>query len=341
MSWFGDWIEAWFGSPSEGGADGITLNKPYLGLRIAGLSNVPVFAPREGFCDGVVLNTPYVGLRAAALDGSPVFLISDQKTTPGGELVIGKPYIGLRASQIDGTLVYLVDGKTCEEGDPTVCDVTRCCELEGLVRVKLTDTPTWSDWTVANPVCGSTSIGHWWWSCLNDEIEDDTFDYLINWTASEKDTLDAPEAYDTGGGAPSGTRSCKTVIWSVQFDIGGETYRLTYWVTEYHIFQTLPTEVTTNNCQNGFSLQRADEYSDLGTYWNTIAGEELNEAYYNAGTLWMINQTNDSIYDPAFCPEGYSNNGAELWPSTGCFPLSDPCAEIDILDPCNEDEDLV
>lgn len=93
----------------------ITLDKPYLGLRIAASSNVPVFAPREGFCDGIVLDTPYVGLRAASLDGEPVFVVGDQKLNADGTAILDKPYIGLRASQVDGTLVYLVDGKDeCE-----------------------------------------------------------------------------------------------------------------------------------------------------------------------------------------------------------------------------------
>lgn len=320
----------------------LTLNKPYSGLRIASSSNVPVFAPREGFCDDIVLDTPYVGLRASAVDGSPVFLISDQKTTPGGELEIGKPYIGLRASQVDGTLVYLVDGKVCEEGDPTVCGVTRCCTLEGSVRVKLTDDPTWSDWAPVDLVCGSTSKSSWWWCCLNDLIEDDTYCYYITWTASEKDTLSSPEAYTDGGN--SGTRSCKTVIWSVQFDLSGETYRLTYYVVEWHVFQTLPTVITTDGCEEGYSLQRLD--TDVsGSYWNLLVGTELHEACYTGGgnfEMWMINISNDSPDDPAFCPEGYGNSGAELFPyGLGCFPLTGACAEIDIIDPCNEDEDLV
>jgi len=317
----------------------LELNKPYLVKRVASNGGVLHYLPMDGFCDDIALDAPVLAKRVASNAGVLHYLIGNQQLKEDGTLFVGKPYLAKRVASNDGVLHYLVAGKVCEQGDPTVCDVTMCCTLEGLVRIKTADTPTWTDWTVANPVCNGTSIGHWWWSCLNDEIEDDTFSYLINWTASEKDTLDSPEPYDTG--SASGTRSCKTVIWSVEFELGGETYRLTYWVTEYHIFQTLPTETTTNGCQNGWSLQRQDTYPDLGSYWNTIAGEELNEAYYNAGTLWMINQTNDSPYDPDFCPPGYGNNGAELWPSTGCFPLTSPCAEIDIIDPCNEDEDLV
>jgi hypothetical protein len=291
-------------------------------------------------CDDPVADEVYMGLVSGTRNGKPLVAISTQRCgDTAGTLEVARGYLGLVSGTRGGKLLLAVPCGDCATGDPTVCDVTMCCELEGTVRVKIDDTPTWGSWTVANPVCGGTSTGHWWWSCLNDEIEDDTFAYLINWTASEKDTLVSPEAYDTG--IASGTRSCKTVIWSVEFDIGGETYRLTYYVTEYHIFQTLPTVVTTDGCLSGWSLQREDTYPDLGLYWNTIAGTELNEAYYNAGTLWMVNYEHDSPYGDAFCPEGYSNNGAEQWPSTGCFPLTDPCAEVDIIDPCNDDEDLV
>jgi len=306
----------------------LTLNKPYSGLRIASSSNVPVFAPREGFCDGVVLDTPYVGLRASAVDGSPVFLISDQKLEADGTMTIDKPYIGLRASQVDGTLVFLVDGKVCEEEDnPTVCGIERCCTLNASVRIKLTADPTWTDWVDFDLVCGSALSYNDGACCYEIEDEDNTFCYLYDVTTTGKDTLSSPEPYDLG--SSSGTRSAKSVFWRGDFEAGGKTYQLVYYVVETHIFQTLPTVVTTDDCIEGFILLEwatsGPAFDFYGPHWNGIGG--------GLGTVptWAYTQTFSPPY-AGDCPEGFGTSNE--FDDDGCSFGIDGCAEIDIVDPC-------
>lgn len=314
----------------------LELNKPYLVKRVGSEGQVLHYLPWEGFCDGVVLDKPVLAKRVANNAGVLHYLISDQKLEDDGTLTIDKPYLAKRVASNSGVLHYLVGGKLCVDSTVTVCDVTRCCTLDASVRIKLTSTPTWTDWETLNLFCGGQSYGTWSWSCLNDEVEDDTFTYYITYTFSEKDTLASPEAYDDG--VSSGTRSCKSVIWSSgDFTINGDTYRLTYFEIEWHIFQTSPSVVTTDGCTTGYFLQK--KYTDeFGDCWGTIAGTDA----FTLGTIpaWQYNVTNDSPYDPEFCPEGYSNNGSEIAPCDGCSFDPAACAEIDIDDPCNT-EDLV
>lgn len=304
----------------------ITLNKPYAGLRIAASSGDLVFTLREGFCDGIVLNTPYIGLRASVSGGDLVFLVSDQKVRPDGTLFLNKPYIGRIASLTSGDLVFIVDGKKCTGNLVTSCGCEICCTLAATVQVADSgDMYAWTDPLDVMLLCGGQLQTSGGYACLND-IDLETQIYVnITTTYTEKNTLGSPEAYSAGGA--SGTREVKTDIWtSEDFDIEGETYRISYWRCEGTIYQTLPTVSTTTFCDIGWVLQHQATDDNFGNFWETIAGYDLIDWLDLGATskLWMFNWTDDNPYDPEDCPDGYSYNAGELNPSTGCNVRSAP-----------------
>lgn len=294
----------------------LTLDKPYLGLRIAATGGVPVFAPREGFCDGVVLNTPYVGLRAAALDGSPVFLISDQKVNADGTAIIGKPYIGLRASQVNGTLVYVVDGKVCEGGDdPMGCgDCSICCTLDG--TLELGDGGTgYSAGVDFTLTCGGSFTASTYVSCLNDEIEDDTYCYEITTTYTGGSGFNIP--YDFGGGV-TGEYDWVTEVWvSDSFTAGGMTLRVWFVATQYTVRQATPTVSNFNQCTNSWGIQ----YFQEAVEFDCCADRWVNAyTFVHSGGVGFagvkLNSSSDAPESP--CNEGYSENGGGV---CGAFNL--------------------
>lgn len=322
----------------------LTLGKPYLVLRTGTKDGKQAVLVMDGDCDaGITLGKPRLSLRTGTKDGKQVQLVADQQLDPDGKLILNKPYLALRSGMKDGKVVVVVPGKQCDEPvDPTVCDVTMCCELDASVRIKLTADPTWTDWENLTLTCGGEIEYHDGHACCEIEVEDNCFNLKVTHTVSEKDTLSSPEAYDDG--VNSGTRSAKTVIWtSGNFTISGTTYRLSYYVSETHIFQTAPTVVTTDECWEGYMLQElvtsGSQWDIYGDYWNLIAGETIVGGVPYG---WAYNYDNDNPYgdDSTSCPEGYNYAAGELIPE-GCSFAPAACAEIDITDPCNEDEPLV
>ena len=316
------------------------LNKPYLVKRVAENSGVLHFLPQQGFCYGVEVNKPQLAKRVALKEGVLHYLLSDQKlddTT--GKLVLNKPYLAKRVKlNADGSLHYLVAGKQCEKVNVTVCGIEYCCQLNASVRIKLTADPTWTEWVNITLNCGGQRIYNSGHACCEFENEDNCLFLKITETITGKDTLASPEPYDTG--LSSGTRSCKSVIWdSGNFIVDGKTYRLNYYVVETHIFQTSPTIDTTHDCIEGFALYElvtsGSQYDIYGEYWNLIAGNDI----MNAIPAWSVNASNDNPYSPEDCPEDFVYSSGDLIPE-GCSFYPAVCAEIDIVDPCN-DEDLV
>ena len=298
----------------------ITLNKPYAGLRIAASSGDLVFTPREGFCDGIVLNTPYIGLRASVSGGDLVFLVSDQKVNADGTLILNKPYIGLVASQSNGDLVFLVAGKKCTTTLIDICDCTICCTLLATVQVADSGDPyTWSDPVDVTLTCGGVYQYHAGWSCLNDEIEDDTTLVKVLVTYSGKDTTASPEPYDTG--SESGTYTIFSEVWSSgDFYIDGVKYRLTYIAAVRTNYQTSPTVSTTEICGSEWILQKEvnSEIDPYSPHWDIV------DRSPGGIPFGWFDYSDDNPYAPDECPPGYSYNGGDLEQSNPCRTQAAP-----------------
>jgi len=243
----------------------LTLDKPYLGLRIASSSNVPVFAPREGFCDDIVLDTPYVGLRASAVDGSPVFLISDQKLATGGTLTLNKPYIGLRASQVDGTLVFLVDGKVCDEGSIVLCDISLTSTGSIAVVKASGDTtgapgvdPMFGTWSGLSREDGQTLLS---------DVSFDNYDFSATLIST---TVGAPPFFTNGSSyqRPTSFGTCSTNITATAEAYGYQTpwtsfsggeFKHVYLVSKVTVTVVSPALVTETCAYNFWTFQRDSE----------------------------------------------------------------------------------
>jgi hypothetical protein len=217
--------------------------------------------------------------------------------------------------------------KPCCE-PPTICGCAICCTLDATVSVNDGS----DEWTVPVDVeltCGGLIEFEYAYSCLNDEVEDDTYNVVYTGTFAEKDTFGSPEAYSDGFN--SGTIERKTRIWSSEDTvINGDTYKLHYWRTETARHQTSPTVAETSDCYEGWLLQvivPADEFDPRGDHW------ELADSYWNGGSnvygYWIAaTLVTPSIFDVTDtdpgCAEGYSYNGGEAQPGYGCATYPPP-----------------
>lgn len=287
---------------------------------------LPVVVPFEGKCTPLVAGERRVGLiTGIADDGTPIVAWSYQKCKAGtSSFEAGKRYIGLITGiDDDGTPIIGSWCEPCDDTSVTICSCEICCTLNATVAVgSAGDSKAWTDDVNVEMACHGvleTDGGH---CCINDEVEDDTFCFKIRNTYAEKDTIGSPEAY-IGAGPSSGTREVKTVIWSSgNFEIEGETYRLSYWISEGTIYQTSPSTVTTPFCIRGWSLQHLhtdhDIFDPYPDWWETVAGTDIATWVAANNYQWFFNLTDDNPYAPDDCPPGYSYNAGELIPFPRC-----------------------
>lgn len=305
----------------------IVLDRPLTGLRSSLIGEDILFVNDEGFCDGVVIDSPYVGLRAGMIGDAILFVVGDQQLEADGTLTIDKPYIGLVAGQLPGgEILFVLAGKQCEEPGPfTFCECEICCTLEATVEVGADGDPyAWSDPLDVVLTCGSFFQTHGGYYCLEEVILEEQFPLKITTTWNEKDTVGSPEAYTDGGS--SGTRECFTKIWSSgDFEIDGETYRLTFWYSEATVYQTAPSVVTTTGCFYGYFLQHLAASVDYGDYWElVIEGGPHGYPLTDTAIHWLFTLTDDNPYAPEDCPDGYIFNGGDLVPGDRCTGAGNP-----------------
>lgn len=287
----------------------LELNKPYFVKRVANKSGTLHYLPMDGFCDGVALDKPVLAKRVANKDGTLHFLLSDQKLEPDGKLKLNKPYFAKRVANKDGVLHYLVAGKQCEgPGNPTLCGCEVCCTLTGTLSVN-DESDGWTEEVEVELTCGGTIETTSGYFCVNDEVIDDLACIKVTTTWSEKDTIGSPEAYTDG--VTSGTQEYKSHIWSSgDIDIGGETYRLSYWRVQVTKYQTLPTVTTIEQCLEGIYIQKlsseAPGFETCHTpFWSPVLLSGAPGAPY-------FNISDDG--PETVCPEGYSFAAGELLP---------------------------
>lgn len=304
----------------------LTVDKPYIVVRTGYDGTNLIYHVIGASCDPLAVDQVVAGLRSGLRTSKLAYVFGDQKLEADGTLTIDKPYLGLRTGLRSGKLVYLVDGKECDDTLVTSCGCEICCTLAATVQVADSgDMYAWTDPLDVLLSCGGQLQTSGGYACLND-IDLETQIYVnITTTYTEKDTLGAPEAYSAGGA--SGTREVKTDIWtSEDFDIEGETYRISYWRCEGTVYQTSPTVSTTTFCDIGWVLQHQATDDNFGNFWETIAGYDIIDWLDLGATskLWMFNWSDDNPYDPDDCPDGYSYNAGDLVPSTGCNVRSAP-----------------
>lgn len=294
------------------------------------MANEIVMGVVSGSRDGklIVVTTPtrcadpavgevYLGLVSGTHNGKPLVVISPQRCD-SGELPVGQTYLGVVSGTHNGKLLVVVPCDGCDGVFSCDCDI--CCTLEATVQVADSGDPySWSAATDTTLTCGGVLQTSGGYACLND-LDLETQVYVnITTTYAEKDTIGAPEAYDTG--SASGTREVKTDIWaSSDFEIDGETYRLSYWRCEGTVYQTSPTTATTPFCDTGWVLQHQASDINFGNFWETIAGYDIIDWLDLGPTskLWMFDVSDDNPYSPNDCPDGYSYNSGDLNPSAGC-----------------------
>lgn len=266
-------------------------------------------------------------------DGDP--LTGDDYGTEAGSYALKAGNFGLKAiaGAMDGPTALFMPATVCNDGDeppdnPIVCGCEICCTLDATLSVN-----DGSDgWTVPLDVeltCGGSIEFEFAYSCLNDEVEDDSYYVVYTATFAEKDSFGSPEPYDNG--VTSGTIEHKTVIWSsANFVINGETYKLHYWRTETATHQTSPTVSESTFCSEGWLLQilipsdgidpRGDHWDLVDSYWN---GGSNVYGYWGAATLTAPSIFDVTITDPG-CDEGYSYNGGDAGLSYGCATYPPP-----------------
>lgn len=301
----------------------LTLNKPYLGLRLAAHDGDLVFVPREGFCDGIVLDTPYIGLRAATHDGSLVYLISDQKLNAAGELIIGKPYIGLRAATHDGDLVYLIDGKECDAEDQTFCGCTICCTLEATVQFPTTlddPAPGWGTAVDTTLSCdGSFTISNFHY-CLLVEIPEDPaicVQHDSTWSGGAGSYVVGDLTYNwltnvwvspIESGGPSGIPGNHTFAGSITFT---GNFRVYFAATEYTITEEGEDDLTCCAYEWGVLVEYDfdEEQSCSGTGWGFWDSQAFSfgVGVDSCPAVHWVQSECEEIANLC-CPEGYYNN---------------------------------
>lgn len=281
----------------------LTLNKPYFVKRVADNGGTLHFLPVEGFCTGVTLNKPYPAKRVADKEGVLHFLLSNQQLATDGKLVIGKPYFAKRVADKEGVLHFLIDGKQCTPFNPTFCECTICCTLDGTVEIG-----NGSSWFTAVDVtltCGGQVPFTTCYSCYNEGTDDTILvNYENYWRG--KTTLDVP--FDEGP-AGSGTYDYYSEVWSSEeFTVDGETYQLHFFAVQVDRHRVLPSPVDETTCGYGWVLKK---YDVAQTQWITIMGAGPESAPAGmAGETYFELETNPP-YDPDMCPPDYVENGGD------------------------------
>jgi len=305
----------------------LTLNKAYVGLRASISGDALVFLPQEGFCDGVILNTPYIGLRAAKDDGELVFLVGDQKVNGAGNLIIDKPYIGLLAGQDNGVPVYVIQGKDCTEGGPfTACTCEICCTLDATVQLpSIADPDVWSTGIDVTLNCGET-FTTWagYISCLNNEVEDDTYVICYGETTYESRTADVVNFMGTD-------YTISSEIWkSEEFIYNTLTYRLIMIAASYSY---MSGETLVEGCELYVILQKKVDTTVCGYQWCNISVTRATGGGLGGSGLTFPDLM--IVTDPSFtsCAAGYSENGSGNCGSAGTMQSvsldSEPDGQVD------------
>lgn len=287
----------------------LELNKPYLVLRTGMKDGKLVALVMDGDCgDGLTTNKPHLSLRTGMKDGKQVQLVADQQLDGDGKLILNKPYLALRTGMKDGKLVVLVAGKQCGTPfNPTFCDCTICCTLDGTVEIG--NGASWYSPVDVTLTCGGQVPFTTCYSCLNDEIEDDTIavNYENYWRG--KTTLGVP--FDEGA-AGSGTYDYYSEVWSSEtFVVNSETYQLHFFAVQRDRHRVLPTPAESTTCGYGYVLKKylVDLYGQ--SQWITIIGGDPSTLPigYSGETYFELEL--NPVYDPGPCPPGYSENGGD------------------------------
>jgi hypothetical protein len=296
----------------------LEVDKPYLVLRTGMKDGKLVALVMDGDCDnGLLENKPRLSLRTGMKDGKQVQLVGDQHLDGNGKLILNKPYLALRTGMKDGKVVVLVAGKQCGNTFFGVCECSICCTLDA--TIELGDGTAWDTPVDVTLTCGGQIPFTTCYSCLNDEIEDDTilvvYENYIRGTTQTAVPFSGPGPWGLAG---SGTYDSVSEVWSSpEFEIDGATYQLHFWALEIFAQQTSPTVQEGTICYHGFTLKRYYEPPDFSPYWGTIHDwDDTGGAAAFASPFFEFEY--NPVYDPGPCPEGYSENGGDCVDSPAC-----------------------